>query len=92
MELVHGIEYIFSATPIYGDMHEVLMGLIEKVDNDEYHGSKLRCSLAKWAYNGRYILSPLPSSPAQMLKLMDRIRCGVHQESPQTYGLQVYLD
>jgi hypothetical protein len=92
MELVYGIEDIFSATPIYGDMHRVLMGLIEKIDDDEYHGSKLRCLLAKWAYNGRYVLFPLPSVLAQMLKFMDRTRCGIHQEPPQTNGLQVYLD
>jgi hypothetical protein len=64
MELVDVIQYTFSAAPIYRDMHGVLMGLIDKTDKDTYHGPKLHCSLEKWAYNGRYVLFPSPSTPA----------------------------
>jgi hypothetical protein len=92
-ELVDDIEYTFSATPIYKGMHNVLMGLIDKTDKNAYHGLKLRHSLEKWAYNGRYVLFlHIAVISRRNAEFIDRFRCGNHQGSSQTYGLQVYLD
>jgi hypothetical protein len=56
MRSVDRASYVkFSATLEYRDMHEVLMGLINKTDRDPYHGPKLRRSLEGWAHNRRHV-------------------------------------